>query len=75
MYVITSNAKLWMFFLSLQSEKAKRAGNTPTTETVAEYLAKMSISPGSDEDKWEPLILEEESHVNARASTLSVSNI
>lgn len=56
----------------MQSEKAKRAGNTPSTVTVAEFLARMKFHPDS-EDLWEPLVLEEESHVNARAATLSVS--
>lgn len=61
---------MWICF---QSEKAKRAGNTPTTITVADYIAKMKFS--SDDALWEPLVLEEESHVNARAATLAVSEM
>ena len=56
----------------LQSEKAKRAGNTPSTVTVAEYLSRNKIAP-DDDVLWELLVLEEESHVNARTATLSVS--
>lgn len=58
-----------IIFVNDQSEKAKRAGNTPTTITVADYIAKMKFS--SDDALWEPLVLEEESHVNARAATLA----
>lgn len=56
----------------MQSEKAKRAGNTSSTVTVAEYLSRNKIVP-DDDVLWEPLVLEEESHVNARTATLSVS--
>jgi hypothetical protein len=56
----------------VQSEKAKRAGNTPSTVTVAEYLSRNKVAPDGDV-LWEPLVLEEESHMNARAATLSVS--
>ncbi|KAG0588713.1 hypothetical protein KC19_2G263900 [Ceratodon purpureus] len=62
--------KAAIIFVNDQSEKAKRAGNTPSTLTVAEYFSRNKIAPDGDA-LWEPLVLEEELHVNARTAIVS----
>lgn len=57
-----------------ESDKAKRTGETPNTSTTAEYLSEMirqGILAKDDSERWEPLILEEDDHINQRTSTLS----
>lgn len=64
------NPKAAIIFVN--SEASKRKGLLPMTVIVAEFLSSTCLS-SSDEDcqQWEPLVLQEESHIHARTSSLA----
>lgn len=66
------NPNAAIVFVNDQSETAKRKGILPNTATVAEFLSFASSSnDGKDSQTLEPLILEENSNIHARASNLT----
>ncbi|KAG6552675.1 hypothetical protein Mapa_005622 [Marchantia paleacea] len=63
-----------IIFVNEQNEKARRNGDTPATITTAEFLSeklRLGQLGKGDRERWEPLILEEDDHINQRVSTLS----
>ncbi|KAL2631099.1 hypothetical protein R1flu_015785 [Riccia fluitans] len=71
------NPRAAILFVNDQNDKARRNGNPPPTSVVAEFLSE-SLRLGvlgktleGSKDLWEPLILEEDDHINQRVSTLS----
>jgi hypothetical protein len=61
-------------FLTMQSWKSKRKGTRPSTILIAEMLSSTHLDDG-DFSQWKPLVLEEDSNINARSSILDVSGI
>ena len=64
----------WYFCRSLQSWKSKRKGTVPSTILIAEMLLSTRLDDG-DFSPCKPLVLDEDSNVNARSSILDVSII
>jgi hypothetical protein len=58
----------------MQSWKSKRKGTIPSTILIAEMLSSKHLDDG-DFSQWKPLVLEEDSNINARSSILDVSGI
>ncbi|CAM6119692.1 unnamed protein product [Calypogeia fissa] len=57
-----------------ESEKAKRSGETANTSITSEFLSeaiRLGVLGQDERDLWEPLILEEDDHINQRTSTLT----
>ncbi|BFI31916.1 hypothetical protein MPTK2_4g00850 [Marchantia polymorpha subsp. ruderalis] len=63
-----------IIFVNEQNDKARRNGDTPATITTAEFLSeklRLGQLGNGERERWEPLILEEDDHINQRVSTLS----
>ncbi|KAL3688998.1 hypothetical protein R1sor_015307 [Riccia sorocarpa] len=71
------NPRAAIIFVNEQNEKSRRNGDPPPTSIVAEFLSEklrlgeLGKKVERSRDLWEPLILEEDDHINQRVSTLS----